>query len=347
MKSKKVISVLIFLYCLGANSAFSQIKTDSLYHHKQCYHAAYDKILGMLEGKIPMSFKQAVFLMENAYLDGSLSYEQYNSQITNIAGRLRELIKERHLQQFKTAGNWATFTYMTDSIPANNFKPFVYDFDNFLPEKDPTVSFVTKVLRTGKGNCNSLPELYKILAEEIGATAYLALAPLHCYIKHQDENGKWVNLEMTSGSFARDEWIMQESGVTVEQVKSGIYMNPLSEKESLALVLKDLAANYQFQFGADDFDLIVSNNALKYYPTGANLYIVKYEHFRLTLLRARSENNQMLVDKCNRMLFGIDQKLIELAYKAPSKKDYQEWVKENEQHRLLQESKEHAYSNNK
>jgi hypothetical protein len=274
MENKKVISVLIFLYCLGANNAFSQIKTDSLFHHKRCYHFAYDKIAGMLEGKEPMSFKQAIFLMENAYSNGSLSYEQYNDQITGIADKLRQLVRERHLEQYKTSGNWAAFTYMTDSIPQNGFRPYKYDFDNFLPDKDPTVSFVSKLLKTGKGNCNSLPELYKILTEEIGATAYLALAPMHCYIKHRDENGKWVNLEMTSGSFARDEWIMQESGVTVEQVKTGIYMNALSEKESLALVLKDLAANYQFQFGADDFDLSVSEKALKYFPSGAYLYII-------------------------------------------------------------------------
>src|SRR6185312_10403367 len=197
MESTKVISVLIFLCCFGNGNANSQNKADSLIAHKQSYHFAYSKIMGMLEGKEPISFKKAVFLMEDAYLSGRLSYNEYNSQISKIADSLRQLIKERHFEKYKTAGNWAAFTYMTDSIPSNNFKPYGYDFYNFLPERDPTVSFVTKLLRTGKGNCNSLPELYKILAEEIDATAYLALAPLHCYIKHQDENGKWVNLEMT------------------------------------------------------------------------------------------------------------------------------------------------------
>jgi hypothetical protein len=76
---------------------------------------------------------------------------------------------------------------MTDSIPQNNFKPFQYDFEYFLSDIDPTVGFVTKLLSTGKGNCFSLPVLYKILTEEIGGTAYLALAPIHCYIKHKDE----------------------------------------------------------------------------------------------------------------------------------------------------------------
>lgn len=289
----------------------------------------------MLEEKEPMSFKRAIFLMENAFLNGSLSYEQFNGRIANIAEKLKQLIKVRHLEKYKTSGNWAAFMYMTDSIPQNNFRPYTYDFENFLPDKDPTVSFVSKLLRTGKGNCNSLPELYKILTEEIGATAYLALAPMHCYIKHRDENGKWVNLEMTSGSFARDEWIMQESGVTVEQIKTGIYMNALSEKESLALVLKDLAANYQFQFGPGHFDLSVSEKALKYFPTGAYLYMVKFEHYRQRLLFARKQNNKNGEEECNQELSKIDKKLIELAYKQPSKEDYEKWVKENEKNKML------------
>lgn len=93
-----------------------------------------------------------------------------------------------------------------------------------------------------------------------------------------------MNLEMTSGSFARDEWIMQHAGITVEQIKTGIYMNALSQKESLALMLKELAANYQFQFGISDFDLKVVETALKYHPTGVNLLMVKFEHYRQTLL---------------------------------------------------------------
>jgi len=287
----------------------------------------------MLEDKDPINFKRAVFLMENAFLKGKLQYTDYNKRIKAIADTLQHMIHARRLEHFKTAGNWAAFTYMVDSIPQNNRSPFSYDFDNFLPSKDPTVGFVSKLLAVHKGNCNSLPELYKILAEEIGVTAYLALAPMHSYIKHKDENGKWINLEMTSGSFARDEWIMQQAGVTVEQIKSGIYMNALTDKESLALVLKDMAANYQFQFGVDDFDLTIAETGLKYFPKGVNLYLVEFEHYRRLLLLARKRADKLFEEKCNTELGKIDEKLIELAYKPPSKEDYEEWVKENEKNR--------------
>lgn len=337
--------MIAFAFVLLYNSVFAQ--SQNLNGHKLLYHDAYSEISQMLEDKQPLNFKRAIFLMENAFLNGSWKYEQFSEQIQSITNKLQLLIKERHFEKFKTAGNWAAFTYMVDSISQNDFKPYKYDFDNFLPTKDPTVGFVTKLITTGKGNCVSLPELYKILTNELQCTAYLALAPMHCYIKHKDENGKWVNLEMTSGSFARDEWIMQESGVTVEQIKTGIYMNALTEKETLASVLNDLAANYQFQFGCDGFDLLVAETALKYYPKGVHIYMVKFEHYRKMLLQARQQNNSVSVDHYNRILFGIDQKLAELAYKEPSKQDYEEWVRDNEKNRLLQESKTQIKSNNK
>lgn len=315
-------------FCLQA-----QTNIDTLQKHKQLYESAYNEMTQMLEGKKSISFQKAVFLMENAYLNNTWTYERFNEKISSIAIKLQQLIKERHIEQFKTSGNWAAFTYMTDSIKQNNFKPYTYDFENFLPDKDPTVGFVTKVITTNKGNCTSLPFLYKILAEEIGASAWLALAPIHCYIKHKDEKGKWVNLEMTSGSFSRDEWIMQESGVTVEQIKTGIYMNALSQKEAIALVMKDLASNYQFQFGVDIFDLKVCKTALKYYPISVNLLMVKFEHYRQILLQARKQNNKLLEEQTNKTLFTIDQKLVALAYKEPSKEDYENWVKENEKER--------------
>jgi hypothetical protein len=312
-------------FCLQA-----QTTVDTLQKHKQLYENAYNEMTKMLEGKKSISFKKAVFLMENAYLNNTWTYERFNQQISSVANKLRQLIKERQLEQFKTAGNWAVFTYMKDSIQQNNFNPYTYDFDNFMPDKDPSICFVTKLLTTNKGNCVSLPFLYKILVEEIGASASLALAPLHCYIKHKDEKGKWVNLEMTNGSFSRDEWIMQETGITAEQIKTGIYMNALSEKESIAIVMEDLAHNYRFQFGNSSFDLKACETGLKYFPNSVNLLSTKFEHYRIILLQSRKDNNKALEDQTNKILYLIDQKLIALAYKQPSTEGYANWVKENE-----------------
>lgn len=220
----------------------------------------------MLEGKRPVNFKRSVFITENAYYDYKLNYQAFCQDISNIAVQLKAMIKIRGIEKYKTAGNWATFSFMADTIPANNLKPFTYDFDDFTGNKDWSKMFVTKLLRTHSGNCHSLPYLYKILCEEIGAKAYLAFAPNHCYIKHINENGQWTNVELTNPSFPQDQEIIKEMYVTVEEIKQNIYMQPLNERETIASTMRDLAEGYKAKYGYDKFFLNVVNTALKYYP---------------------------------------------------------------------------------
>ena len=66
-----IFGLLIFLLFLLAQNAFAQGNLDSNYYDK-----AYLEIDSMLYGRIPLSIKRAVFLAENAYLDGSLDYEK-------------------------------------------------------------------------------------------------------------------------------------------------------------------------------------------------------------------------------------------------------------------------------
>jgi hypothetical protein len=66
--------------------------------------------------------------MENAYLNGSLNYDKYIFQIAAIGTKLRQMVKDHHLEQYKTSGNWAVFAYMVDALPQNNNMPFHYDF---------------------------------------------------------------------------------------------------------------------------------------------------------------------------------------------------------------------------
>jgi len=184
----------------------------------------------MLKGQTPVNFKRAVFITENAYNKGTLNYAAFCSDITKTGSVLKEMIRKKGIQGFRTAGNWAVFTYMSDALPENALKPFTYDFDDFMGDKDWRKMFVTKLVREHKGNCHSLPYYYKILCEEIGASASLALAPNHMYIKHQDEKGQWTNVELTNGGFPRDQWIIKEMAITVEAIKNNTYMAPLNPK---------------------------------------------------------------------------------------------------------------------
>lgn len=209
------------------------------------FQEAVDEITQMLEGQKPIDFKRAVFLTENAYYDGQLNYADFCKQIDSITININQMIVAKGLQKFKTAGNWAIFTYMTEKIPQNKNHPMQYDFENFMGDDDYQSFMVSTLLKTKKGNCHSLPYLYKILADEVNVEAFVAIAPLHCYIKHRDEQDKWWNLELTSGTFSRTSFIMESFNVSDAGMESGLYMKPLDGKELLVLCLSDLMDYYE------------------------------------------------------------------------------------------------------
>ena len=239
------------------------------------------------------------------------------------------MILEKGLSRYKTAGNWATFSYMTDTIAVNGFKPYTYDFDDFMGDKDWTKMFVTKLMNTHGGNCHSLPYLYKILCEEIGAKAYLALAPNHIYIKHQDEKGQWTNLELTNPGFPGDQWIIKEMAITVEAIKHNIYMTPLTQKESVAMTMFDLALGYKHLYGYDNFVLHVVNEALKYFPNSIDLIELKANCINSKIVAERKKSKpdtQLIVT--NIALFKHTMASINgLGYKDMPIELYNEWVK--------------------
>jgi hypothetical protein len=166
---KQTSTILLFILTVALHST---AQTDTAKFYKE----AFAEQLQMLKGQKPLDFKRSVFLTENAYYKGQLNYQTFCNSISATAQQLKTLIKQRGLDKFKTAGNWAVFTYMIDSLPINNFKPCTYDFDDFMGDKDFSKMFVTKLMRTKSGNCHSLPTYYKILCEEIGAKAWLAIS---------------------------------------------------------------------------------------------------------------------------------------------------------------------------
>ncbi len=217
---------------------------------------------------------------------------------------------------------------MTDTLPINNHKPYTYDFDDFMGDKDWTKMFTTKLMKTKTGNCHSLPYLYKILCEEIGAKDHLTMAPNHVYIKHLDEKGEWINVELTNSGFPSDQWIIKQMGITVDAIKSESYMHPLNQKESIAMTMFDLASGYEFQFGMDDFYLSAIDTALRYYPNCIPLLMSKANYYsdRGIKEQAKLQPNptvlRILYIKQEVMYTKIDK----LGYKDLPKESYEEWV---------------------
>lgn len=327
-----LLAILTFLVCYGQES------TNKLYQN------AFNEQHRMLKGEIPIDFKRAVFITENAYLKGTLDYGIFKNQISETGNKLKNLISQKGLSGYKTAGNWAVFTYMTDSLPINDFKPCTYDFEDFMGENDWTKMFTTKLMKTKSGNCHSLPYYYKILCEEIGASAHLTLAPNHIYIKHIDEKGQWTNVELTNGGFPRDQWIIKQMAISVESIKNEIYMKPLTDKESIALTMFDLASAYEFQFGVDSFYLSIIDTALIYFPNCIPLLMSKANYYSKTGMKEQEKNNpsqevlKEMYDKQELVYAQINN----LGHKDMPLELYEQWVQsvENEKQKRKITSKE-------
>lgn len=301
---KKIIHLLPFICFLQLNAqsySLEQGKADFQKNRnaliqpvpddiQKYFGIAIDEIDQMLKGEKPLSFKRAVYLVENAYFNGKISWEEYNNDILSISPILNKMIDDRNLRQYKTAGNWAVFTYMSDSIPENNFKPYQYDFESFMSDSDRESYMVSRLLKTRKGNCRALPYFYKILADEVGVEAFIALAPMHCYVKHRDEQGNWWNLEMTTGSFSRSSFIMETFNVSETAIESGLFMKSLSDVESVAYCIYDLLGYYEDKTGrySDDFIKRCYEIGLQYYP-----------------------NSQLQISKANDLQFRLSSKMIE------------------------------------
>ena len=84
----------------------------------------------MLDGKIPLSIKRAVFLAEWAYLDGELDYDAYCLGIDTAVAFLQRFIASNGLEQYKTRKNMALTEYFFRPYSGNRHKPFTYDFDD-------------------------------------------------------------------------------------------------------------------------------------------------------------------------------------------------------------------------
>jgi hypothetical protein len=318
-------AVVVFLIALFSHYQTSGQQKDS----KNYYVKAFSELQQMLKGNKKIDFKRAVFITENSFENGRLSYEPFCNEISATGKKLKELIRQKGFTGYKTAGNWAVFSYMTDTLAVNNYNPCTYDFNDFMGEKDWTKMFVTKLMRTKSGNCHSLPLYYKILCDEIGAQASLALAPNHLYIKHIDEKGQWTNVELTNGSFPRDQWMIEQMAISVEAIKSESYMAPLTEKETIALCMFDLTGAYKFQYGNDEFVLQVADTALKYFPKCVPLMMVKANYYR-DLIEAESKKQNPKTELIEKNIASYKQTnaaIDKLGYKDMPVELYAEWVK--------------------
>jgi len=326
------------------------------------YEKAYQKIEQMLKLK-KYDFKEAVFIVENTFLDNTIDREQFDKQILFLSELSKQLIDSRELvynfdDKEKVKKYASLFSVISDTISIQidsnriaKIPPYSYDFSDIWGHNKWSNMFVTKLLDTKQGNCHSMPYLYKILANEIGADAYIAVAPNHFYIKHKNKAGGWYNTELTSGIFPVDAWLMASGYIHLDAIVNKLYMEALDDKQTIALCMVDLAKGYQKKFGVladNDFILKCTNTALEYYPNYINALLLKVETKKRQFENIMIENNaKNPVDIFNipkaKILFTemthLYSKIHTLGYRKMPEKMYLKWLISLKEERSKYENK--------
>lgn len=267
------------------------------------YRNAFDQLSKLDPNNF--SVKEATFLIENAYFEEQQNFEDFDKFIKQTGDFLREKMNELGYDpNSNLAKNFMLFQFFSDTleIKSKDLKhlPFKYDFEDYMGVKDWSKMFVSKLLATGSGQCNSLPKLYLILAEEIGAEAFLSLSPNHSYIRFRDNEENWYNVELTNGMFTADSFILQSGYIKSEALLNEIYMQNLSSKQLLAQLLTGLAMGYVHKFGYDTFVKQVIDKALVLYPNLINARMVNSNYLTVQFEYATNQvginprNNQEL-----------------------------------------------------
>lgn len=339
---RKTIFLVLILFSKFCATAQNQEKL---------FEQSYALLNSMLVDENNYSFKKAVFSVENAFLDDKLDTLFCNNQIRLLNNLSKSLIKERFLayveRDKEKVNKWASvFQVMHDTIPINyndklyKYEPFGYDFQDVFGHKTRENLFVSKLLDTRKGNCHSLPYLYKILCEELGVDANLALAPNHVYIKHRNIKEGWYNTELTSGIFPIDAWIMASGFVHIDAISNGVYMKALNNRECIAVVMIDLADNYNVKFPNNDGNFILKccETAIKEYPNFATALILQAETHKKQM---KKEQNQ---DKAKQMLLDLEKEyahIHEIGYRNMPEDMYLNWLVSLKTERKKYENKSH------
>ena len=236
----------------------------------------------MLAGRDSLSIKRAVYLAEWAFYEGKLDYKtDFCDEIDRIKTFIQSLYKINKLHTYKTGMQLAISSYILSPYSGNGYTPYTYDFESFSMDDQPwELQFVSRTLKTHKGQCRSIPWMYKILANELNADVSLAHAPQHCYIMYKDEDKftpeEWINLELTSNQMNPSWWIKQSFEICDSAVIVGTYMAPLTDIQTVACQMSELAFGYKEKFHRyDEFTYYCASRSLEFYPINPNAWLIR------------------------------------------------------------------------
>ncbi|MFY0256459.1 hypothetical protein ACDQ55_21195 [Chitinophaga sp. 30R24] len=336
MPKKIYISLLLFF------TSIQFLQAQNTTSIKANYDTAFMMIKMLVYSDIPKAFKKAVFITEYTYQGNQLDYQEFDNYIEHLTFLCQKWVLANPIQGYHYSdsinlqSNYAIYNVMKDTVRmivsgstdiAN--LPYTYNFEDFFGHRDWSNMFVSKLLITHKGNCHSLPYLYKILADELNSSCWLTLAPNHIYIKNRCKKSGWYNTELTSGNFPIDAWITASGYISLEAIRSGIYMDTLSNKQAIAMCLLDLAKGYERQVNnyEDGYILRCCDFVLQQHSQNVQALLLKAEVLkRIYAKQSKDTIKQIQTTETYAKMTSIYGKLIDLGYREMPEQMYINWL---------------------
>jgi len=225
-------------------------------------------------------------------------------------------------------------TTLYQSGPWNDNHPFAYDFDDPLGNNIEN-KLLSRYMKSRRGNCVSMPVFFVILGQKLGLDVTLATAPLHVFVKFHQDDGSWLNVETTSAGTKRDESYIAEHHIQPRALLTGIYLRPLSRRESVGVMIDTLEEFYahhrspEHQLGLTE--LALGNNSKDvtsllmrgsaYYKLLQSRYVSKYQ--RVEDIPAGERADYQMLSNNNLALFA---KAERLGWREPSAQDDAEYL---------------------
>jgi len=304
------------------------------------------------------SISKAIFTIENAFYENKFKYDGFEKALKQRADLVKQILKRENLSpKNNTALNYGIMKlyqqynnyYDKKSKQTISVKPFRYDFEDFRGEKDYTKMFTSKMLSTGKGQCHSMPLTYLMIAEQLGAKAYLSLAPQHSFIQFADNNNNLMSFETTNGNLVSPSWLQQSGFINANALKSKTYLDTLSQRNLYAQCLADLLLGYMDKFGYDDFAETMRQKILQVNPNNTTANIIDANiktQIAIQKINAAGRPKEEDLPKFPEayqaylnMQAAYD-KVDGLGYQDMPKEAYQKWLKSIDQAKKKQENKE-------
>ena len=320
------------------------------------YRKAYEDLTALNPDSF--SLARAQFIVENAYYDNQFEYAAFTRVIDFYAGVVKKILQQEGL---RSHSNMALNYGIQKLFQQNNtafdkaagktitVKPFRYDFTDWKGEKEYSQLFTLKLLLTGKGQCNSMPRWYLILAERLGAKAWLSLAPQHSFIRFPDTHNNLTNFETTNGTIVSTNWLLQSGFINANALKSKTYLDTLSRRQLFGQCLADLLLGYMQKIGYDDFAEQIRQKILEISPRNSTALIVeaniKTQAAIEKIIQAGRPPVKELINHPEAYQAWLNmhaayEKIDATGYQDMPPEAYQQWLRSIEQEKKKQETRE-------